>query len=666
MNLAFKVRSLFGRNTASRLLFGSLLLLALIVTRWAWIDCDGGTPSLNEYGYFATDEGFYSGGGKQKLLFGRFINAARAAPNTYAICPSTHVMTWGAFKIFGQTTWAHRVFPFFISTLAWLCLFLFLSRKTLAWIAFMLCAVCLFNPFMVVYGRTACSDSLMASVLLLGYIVTRKKGFLFPFLGGFIFGFGLWVKQSIWVLFPLGLSGAAMSVTPKDRWWRMLYCTAGFLASVCIQYGLIRLMIYTDARSQGVTIAQLMAISNSSYPLPNPFDWVQTLRGISSFPRFPTGGLLGVCIPLFLVLPALLLLRRLTDTPVRWDGRLLLYLTLPLYAAGIMILPVYYAHYFIPLIAFIPVLWFEARRDLKLWSDSGRWSTLALMLIAIVYVVGSFHTYEVAAGKAESLEHYLANAFNLPRKIFWCTNGGYILAGTALFTALGLWARLRKPTAWVVIGVMLSALGVADLCYCRLPLSEAYKFTEIFPETMKDVAHLLQVVSVVLFFAVWGLPNRVRHTFRWYLLLLALFVFGTLANPRWREGACELGERGRLHKNAVAVLANIVPDNAVVFGERAPQLFLSLKTRVSPVPNASPVPVILKMHEEFPDRPLFALLDAEHNYHFKHYTENKDTIRMEVLRTMQLPSFNTGKPSNVFLVRLHILKKPVRQGPFIR
>ena len=37
---------LLGRSSSSRIFFGSLLLLLLILARWLWIDCDGGTPSL--------------------------------------------------------------------------------------------------------------------------------------------------------------------------------------------------------------------------------------------------------------------------------------------------------------------------------------------------------------------------------------------------------------------------------------------------------------------------------------------------------------------------------------------------------------------------------------------------------------------------------------------
>ena len=657
---------LLGRSTSSRLFFGGVLLLLLILARWLWIDCDGGTPSLMEYGYFATDEGFYSGGGKQKLLFGKFISLIRANPNTYAICPSSHVLTWLAFSIFGQNTWAHRFFPLLLSTLAWLGLYTFLSRKTLAWIAFTLCACCILNPILLVYSRTVCNDTLMASVLLLGYIVTRRKGRLFPFLGGCIFGFGLWVKQSVWLLVFFGVSGAWMSASVRDRWQRIAFFTLGFIISCSIQYGLIRLLIYPDAIMQDVSIDELLEASDSSYPLPNPFDCVSTLKGISSFPRFPTGGLLSIWIPLALVLPALMLLRRLTEKPIRWDGRLLLYLVPPLYAAGIMIMPVYYAHYFIPVIAFVPILWLEARHDLKRWAGAERHFTVGLLVIAILAIIASFLSFDVTESQAESLNDYLANAYNLPQKIVWFRNGGYILAGTCMLSAMGLWARNRKMTLLPVSGVFLSAMGVAELCFSRLPLSEAYKYTQIFPSTMKDVAYVLQVGSIILFFCVWCMPGLVRRGLRWHLLFLTLLLFGIVANPRWRKGVCELTERGHLHKKAVAELAKLVPEDAVVFGERAPQLFLSLKPRVTPVPNGDPVPMVLNIHQQFPERPLFALLDSEHNYHFTHYDKHKDKIRLQVLHTLKLPSFNTGLPSDVFLVRLLVQDPPAKPGPFLR
>jgi len=170
----------------------------------------------------------------------------------------------------------------------------------------------------------------------------------------------------------------------------------------------------------------------------------------------------------------------------------------------------------------------------------------------------------------------------------------------------------------------------------------------------------------VLFFAVWGLPEKLRAHARWYLLLVLLIGFGTIVDSRWRNGVFELTERSFLHKKAVAELQKLIPANAVVFGERAPQLFLSLKSRVAPVPNGDPVPLALKIHKKYPAIPLFALLDAEHNYHFTHYDRNKDKIQLKVLHTLRLPSFNNSLPSNVFLVQLLFMDPPVKQGSFQR
>lgn len=657
---------LLGRTLCARLLFGSLLLIIIVVTRWLWIDCDGGTPSLMEYGYFATDEGYYTSGGKNKFLYGSFINALRAAPCTYAISPSTHLLTWLSFLCVGQNTWAHRLLPFLINSGAWLFLFHYLSRKTAAWVAFLLCAVCLLNPFTMVYGRTACNDTLMASLLLFGYVVTRRRGLLCAFLGGVVFGLGVWVKQSIWALFPFGVSAAAMTPSKERRLPRVGAFLLGFAGSAAVQFGLIRLLIWSDAVTQDISIERLLDLSDSSYPLPNPFDWPATFRGLSSFPRCPSDGLLSVWIALFLVLPGLLLLRRLAEKPVRWDGRLLLYLAFPLYAAGIIILPVFYAHYYIPLIAMVPVLWFEARHDLKRWTGRSPWLVAALLGASFIFVLVSYRSFVIYPDEAVGLTPFLSNAYNLPPKVVWVRNGGYILAAAALLFGFGLSAQKSRLTFMTLGGVALSALGVADLCYSSIPLCEAYKHTPLFSLSMKTVAHVLQVSCVLLFFAVWGLSRPLCRGVRWHLLFAALLFAATAANPVWRDGVTELTKRGHLQKKAVSELAKLLPDNAVVFGERAPQLCLTLKARVSPAPNRDPVPTVMAMHEKFPDRPLFALLDSEHNYHFTHYEENKDKIRMEVLHTLKLPSFNTSLPSDVFLVRLHILDTPVRHGPLRR
>lgn len=647
-----------GKTFSVRLFLGGLLLLLLITTRWAWIDCDGGIPSLNEYGYFATDEGYYCGGGKMKFLRGKFISALRQAPCTYAICPSTHLMTWASFNIFGQNTWAHRVFPMLLCTSAWIGLFYFLSRRILPWIAFLWCAVFVLNPFLMVYGRTACNDTLMGSLLVLGYILTRKKGWGPSLAGGFVFGLGLWVKMSIWILFLLGLSAAATSTQRRLRLPRMGLFLVGFAASACLQYFLIRFMIQEDALNQNVSVNELMGFSNSSYPLPNVFDWSLWTKALSSFPRPPTDGPLGLLIALFLVLPSILLLRRLAERPFHWDGRLILYATPPLYTLGILYLPLYYSHYFIPVIMFVPIIWLEARSDLKRWT-CGRWQlTTGLAAAALNAILIAYYTFKIHPAEASKLANYIATAYQLPVTCVWVWNGLYIMYGASLLTVLTLWARQRKPTICIILGAFISALLVADICFSSIPLCEAYKFMPVYSSRIRAIAFSLQVTSILLLFAVWGMPGFFRTRMRWHLLLPALLVLGILINSVWRTAMVELTKRGHLHKQAATELARLLPDNAVVFGERAPQTLLSLPPRVSALPNNNPVPFLYAVNKKYPTFPLYALIDSEHNYHYHHYNKHKDKIRMEVLHTVQLPSFNTSLPCNVYLIRLHLLDRP--------
>ena len=68
---------LCSRTRCARLFWGFALLALWGATRWPWLSCDGGVPSLWEYGYFVTDEGYYLGGGKDKFCFGCFVDLLR-------------------------------------------------------------------------------------------------------------------------------------------------------------------------------------------------------------------------------------------------------------------------------------------------------------------------------------------------------------------------------------------------------------------------------------------------------------------------------------------------------------------------------------------------------------------------------------------------------------
>ena len=122
----------------------------------------------------------------------------------------------------------------------------------------------------------------------------------------------------------------------------------------------------------------------------------------------------------------------------------------------------------------------------------------------------------------------------------------------------------------------------------------------------------------------------------------------------WRQGALELTVRNHLQQKALKQLLAAIPSNAVVIGERAPQLLLTTAVKASSsfLFNSDPIPVVQALAK---NTPLVALLDKEHIYNWKHYQENQDKISCRPFMKLTLPSFATGKPIDVYVAQLTVL-----------
>ena len=60
-----------------------LFVLGWLLLRIFWIDCDSGIPSMWEYGFHVTDEGYYLGGGRDMFLWGSFVDLPRGGCMSY-------------------------------------------------------------------------------------------------------------------------------------------------------------------------------------------------------------------------------------------------------------------------------------------------------------------------------------------------------------------------------------------------------------------------------------------------------------------------------------------------------------------------------------------------------------------------------------------------------
>ena len=130
--------------------------------------------------------------------------------------------------------------------------------------------------------------------------------------------------------------------------------------------------------------------------------------------------------------------------------------------------------------------------------------------------------------------------------------------------------------------------------------------------------------------------------------------------PSWRAAAVELVRPGTHIQDEVAKeIGTLVPHDAIILGERSSQVCMSLPIRTSTtfLANSNPIPVIESLRKREPDVKLYAIADSQHAYMLKHFMENKDKVRLELVKTFKMPSFATGKPADVHLCRINVLKE---------
>ncbi|MBR2065749.1 MAG: hypothetical protein IJ983_01530, partial [Kiritimatiellae bacterium] len=101
-------------------------------------------------------------------------------------------------------------------------------------------------------------------------------------------------------------------------------------------------------------------------------------------------------------------------------------------------------------------------------------------------------------------------------------------------------------------------------------------------------------------------------------------------------------------------IAPLVPEDAVVVGERSNQILKSLpKPTATTFPaNSDPLPVIRSVRKADPSAKLYALVDTQHAYNLQHYREHADEVRLRPVKTLKMPSFSSGAPCDVHLCEI--------------
>ena len=633
--------------------------VAWLALRIFWIDCDSGIPAVWEYGFHVTDEGYYLGGGKEMYLWGSFVDLVRRESLNYGYSAGTHWFGYLAYCLFGLSTWAWRI-PFVaVYFLAWLMTFRLVARKSGEGFAFAVCLAVSSIPLVAVYERGGSNDMLIGALLMISYALAVGKGWWRILAAAVVMGYIITIKPSVWAFLPIVLAGVLDGRKLRTWWMDAALFVVSAVVSIYAWQGVMALTVLDVAKAAGMSPWKVLMSVHANYGLPSVSDIAKDFLCVSTFPRDPSSKVLAAVAVLISVVPLALFLSNVLRR--KWSGHLLLYLGVPVYVGGLTLIATQYSHYYLPMMVMLPAVFSAMQEDFaELSVERGALKRLGIECALGLGALGVALLFlsSVTADPRDVARVY-SRIYNFPEANVWTLTWGLlcacVLAGVAALSCKrGLAGLKRESWAWAIV-----LFGIASVVFAAYPgyllASRLHVASGEFfaPMAVGLAAGLL--FAYVLFAYPQAFANK--------RIVLAVPV-GTilacyLAVPTWRSAAVELVRPGTHVQDEVAKeVGKLVPHDAILLGERSSQVCMSLPIRTATtfLANSDPIPVIEALRKREPDVKLYALADSQHSYMLKHFMENKDKVRLDLVKTFKMPSFANGKPVDVHLCKINVLK----------
>ena len=637
-----------------------LFAVAWLALRIFWLDCDSGIPAVWEYGFHVTDEGYYIGGGKEMYLWGSFVDLVRQESLSYGYSAGTHWFGYLAYRLFGLSDWAWRI-PFVaVYFLAWLMTFRHVARKCGEWFAFAVCLAVSSIPLVVVYERGGSNDMLIGALLMISYVLAVGNGWWRLLVSAAVMGYIITIKPSVWAFLPVVLAGVLDGRKLRTWWMDAVFFVVLAVAFIYAWQGVMALTVLNVARDAGTSPWKVLMSVHANYGLPSVTDVAKDLLCVSTFPRDPSSKVLAAVAVLISAVPLALFLSGVLRR--RWSGNLLLYLGIPVYVGGLTLIATQYSHYYLPMMVMLPAVFAAMREDFA--GISVDTATLKRLGIECVLGLGALGVGLLFLSSStvdpRELVKVYSRIYNFPEANVWTMTWNLllvcVLAGVAVLAVKrGLGDARREGWAWAIV-----LFGVASVAFAVYPgflLAPRLRVasSEFFAPLVLSLA-----VGLLFAYVLFACPQAFAN--RWIVLAVPVgtILAYYLTVPTWRSAAVELVSPGtHVQADVAKEVGKLVPHDAIILGERSSQVCMSLPIRTSTtfLANSNPIPVIEALRKRDPDVKLYALADSQHSYMLKHFMENKDKVRLELVKTFKMPSFATGKPVDVHLCRINVLKE---------
>ena len=641
---------------ASKWLWFAAFVVVWLGLRVLWLDGDAGIPSVWEYGYNVTDEGYYMGAAKEKFLWGAFNDLVRSESFTYGYSSLTHWISYVGYRLFGLSDWKWRIPFVFIYFIGWCMAFRHAARRIGPSSAFLAVAPFACVPMTVVYERTAGNDVTIAALFVISYCLAVGSARWRLIVPAVVAGAIILIKPSLWVLTPLLLAGV-LDGRKTSRWWLdAVLFLAALALSVLGWRGLQLLSVLPETAANGMAATEIIRRTTTHNALPNIFDFVTLFKGFSSYPRDPSFKLLSVVAAFFSVVPLAMAARAVLQR--RWTPRLVLYLFVPAYVAAISANNTIYTHYFHPMLVFLPILWSEIVADLGQDRDAAEgWKTTSVLLAltaAVSAVLLLWAGSQIV--RPQEVQEYYSRVYNLPQSNVWAFDWPYMfVAAISALVLVGAFRGLKRLGTEGVAAALAAAAG-ASVAFAGLPavhLSTYFKATQwsyMAPVALTFVCGMLFVLTV------FGVDNGVfrRRLLTAFVPVAILLSF--LLAPHWRDSAREMfASVGHIQREVGKEIAKLVPEGAVVIGERSAQVLMGQPVRTATtMPGCDPIPIIDRLVARDPQVKLYGLLDSQNAYNLKHLQEHQDRFSLLLLKKFSMPSFSAANSADVYFCKIEV------------
>ncbi len=273
-----------------RILVGLLLVIAVSLCRFPWLECDAGNPGLWDFGIFVNDEGEYTGGGRLAYLTGNFLDKELLEPLLFSVSPGMHFLSYISYCIFGLHFGTARFPTILISVIGWFSAYWITSRYTIPILAGITTFVISCNPLSLTYERICNTNAIVGSLVMLTVCLVTRQSLLLNVIGGIILGIAFSVKITTLLLCPLIflliIARRELLVKRLIAFFISLFCVLSIL------YWLRNHFYVSDPEH----IVPKFSIWNFI-----SFNW---FKAISNFPRWDVSITMGVILIMILILPS--------------------------------------------------------------------------------------------------------------------------------------------------------------------------------------------------------------------------------------------------------------------------------------------------------------------------------------------------------------------------